>query len=181
MYQCYQVRVQYIDQEYRNNTYVDEFQASDWKNLSRYDNLENEVKKMVHIWITVFDSRSFASFQTRTDTPLLVNIKGCGYPPETSCPVFANRFNEIYKSGKTFPCHYSRENPWIVLQYYNYEESIFSIAASILIPNVIFVVSLLILLYWYCPYCQAKCKKYEDQIDQEDAEDIGQEITKPTE
>ena len=45
MYQCYQVRVQYIDQEYRNNTYVDEFQASDWKNLSRYDNLENEVKK----------------------------------------------------------------------------------------------------------------------------------------
>ena len=120
-------------------------------------------------------------FQTRIDTPLLVNIKGCGYPPETSCPVFANRFNEIYKSGKTFPCHYSRENPWIVLQYYNYEESIFSIAASILIPNVIFVVSLLILLYWYCPYCQAKCKKYEDQIDQEDAEDIGQETTKPTE
>ena len=41
------------------------------------------------------------------------------------------------------------------------------IVGSIMIPNVIFAVSLLILLYWYCPYCQARCKKYEDQIDQE--------------
>ena len=54
MYQCYQVRVQYIDQEYRNNTYVDEFQASDWKNLSRYDNLENEVKKTVLVGVFVY-------------------------------------------------------------------------------------------------------------------------------
>ena len=47
-----------------------------------------------------------------------------------------------------------------------------SIVASIMIPNVIFVVSLIILLYWYCPYCQAKCKRYEDQIDQEEKEQL---------
>ena len=46
MYQCYQVRVQYIDQDYKNNTYIDEFQDRDWKNLSRYDSLENEVQFM---------------------------------------------------------------------------------------------------------------------------------------
>ena len=43
MFQCYQVRVQYIDQDYKNNTAIDEFHESTWKNLSRYDNLENEV------------------------------------------------------------------------------------------------------------------------------------------
>jgi len=25
--------------------------------------------------------------------------------------------------------------------------------------------SLVVLVYWYCPYCQAKCKKYEQQTD----------------
>jgi len=146
MFQCYQVRVQYIDQDYKNNTAIDEFHESTWKNLSRYDNLENE---------------------TRIDTPLLVNIKGCGYPPEISCPAFANHFNEIFRARQTFPCHYSKENPWIVLQNYDYKKTMGKIVGSIMIPNVIFAVSLLILLYWYCPYCQARCKKYEDQIDQE--------------
>ena len=109
-------------------------------------------------------------FQTRSDTPLLVNIKGCGYPPEISCPVFANHYNEIFERNQTFPCFYSRENPWIVLQTYDFRETAFSIVASILVPNVIFAVSLVILLYWYCPYCQARCKKYEDQINQDDKE-----------
>ena len=45
MFQCYQVRVQYIDQDYKNNTAIDEFHESTWKNLSRYDNLENEVRR----------------------------------------------------------------------------------------------------------------------------------------
>jgi hypothetical protein len=103
-----------------------------------------------------------------TDTPLLVNIKGCGYPPEISCPSFAYYYEELKRQNATFPCYYSRENPWIVLQTYDYRETIGSIVASILIPNVIFVVSIVILLFWYCPYCQARCKKYEDQIDQEE-------------
>ena len=36
-----------------------------------------------------------------------------------------------------------------------------SIAYSLLIPNLLFIVSLVVLVYWYCPYCQARCKKYE--------------------
>ena len=46
-----------------------------------------------------------------------------------------------------------------------------SIIASVTIPNVIFVISLIVLLYWYCPYCQAKFHKYDEQIDQEGHED----------
>ena len=65
---------------------------------------------------------------------------------------------------------YSKENPWIVLQNYDYKKTMGKIVGSIMIPNVIFAVSLLILLYWYCPYCQARCKRYEDQINQDDKE-----------
>ena len=43
MYQCYQVRVQYIDEDFQNNTFVNDFSSSQWKNLSRFDILDEEV------------------------------------------------------------------------------------------------------------------------------------------
>ena len=42
MYQCYQVRVQYIDVAFQNNTFVDEYQDRDWKNLSRLWEIKDE-------------------------------------------------------------------------------------------------------------------------------------------
>ena len=121
-----------------------------------------------------------------------------------------------YDRGETFPCHYSRLNPWMVIEKFQRYESevvrpqifvkhtllwpqtffvmeiiskypshemailevfhpsrddiMFSIVASIAVPNALFVVSLSILLYWYCPYCQAKCRKYEEQVDQDERE-----------
>ena len=42
------------------------------------------------------------------DTPLLVNIKGCGYPPDTMCDLFAEKYQNHSRAGETFPCHYSR-------------------------------------------------------------------------
>ena len=44
MFQCYQVRVQYVDVDYKNNTTVDEFHESAWIKLSHYENFENEVR-----------------------------------------------------------------------------------------------------------------------------------------
>ena len=43
MFQCYQVRVQYVDEGYREDAYVSEYLDGDWKNLSRFDTLEVEV------------------------------------------------------------------------------------------------------------------------------------------
>jgi hypothetical protein len=105
------------------------------------------------------------------DTPLLVNIKGCGYPPEIACAKFAGTYEALMNRSEAFPCYYSRVNPWIVLEVYNSSEAIGSIIASVTIPNVIFLISLIILLYWYCPYCQAKCHKYDEQIDQDEKDD----------
>ena len=30
---------------------------------------------------------------TVKDTPLLINIKGCGYPPEVNCDTYAEKYN----------------------------------------------------------------------------------------
>lgn len=146
MYQCWQVRVLYSTQPFINdssqhNHYIPE---GNWQDLSRIDMMENQLHK---------------------DTPLLVNIKGCGYPPEISCPSFAQKYDELLNETKYFPCYYSKLNPWIVMETYNYDETLYSIVASIIIPNGLFIISLIVLLYWHCPYCQARCRKYEEQMD----------------
>jgi hypothetical protein len=71
MYVCYQVRVAYSRQAWVNGSAVDEFDAEDWVELTRFDEKENA---------------------TMSDTPLLVNIKGCGYPPDINCAGFARRY-----------------------------------------------------------------------------------------
>ena len=53
------------------------------------------------------------------DTPLLINIKGCGYPPNIVCDDYADKYNNFSIDGVTFPCYYSQMNPWIVLSKYN--------------------------------------------------------------
>ena len=81
------------------------------------------------------------------DTPLLVNIKGCGYPPEIACPKFASDYEAVLENNGTFACYYSRVNPWIVLEVYDPSEMTASIIASVTIPNIIFLISLMVLLY----------------------------------
>ena len=91
-----------------------------WVDLTRFDDKEGKVM---------------------ADTPLLVNIKGCGYAPDINCGSFANKYQvsniyfnisakiweELwlmmcanlqghYDRGETFPCHYSRLNPWMVIE-----------------------------------------------------------------
>ena len=140
----------YAKRPYTNNTYASQIPAEEWVDLRRKDTLEDKVM---------------------SDTPLLVNIKGCGYPPEIACAGFFSNYENISASQETFPCYYSKLNPWIVLERYDFSETTANIVASVVIPNGIFIVSLIILLYWYCPYCQARCRKYEEQMDQDDRDD----------
>jgi len=153
MYHCYQVRV-----IYSHSKFVEGKSAAsiyDWVDLERYDTIENK---------------------TMYDTPLLVNIKGCGYPPEISCAKFASDYETVMEKNETFKCFYSRVNPWIVLEVYEPKEMTAKIIASVAIPNIIFLISLMVLLYWYCPYCQARFKKYDEQIDHEGNEEEDEEI-----
>ena len=123
---------------------MDEIPDSEWVDLRRFDDKENK---------------------TTSDTPLLVNIKGCGYPPAIDCVAFTIKYDNISEAGETFPCHFSRANNWVVLEKYNFGDTLGNVLSSIGIPNGIFFVSLVVLLYWYCPYCQARCRRYEEQND----------------
>ena len=57
--------------------------------------------------------------RTVKDTPLLINIKGCGYPPEVNCDIYSERYQNFSLERLTFPCHYSVMNPWIVISDYD--------------------------------------------------------------
>ena len=62
----------------------------------------------------------------------------------------------ISDAGVTFPCYFSQLNPWMVMESYDYDETLNNVLASIAIPNGLFVAALALLLYWYCPYCRAR-------------------------
>jgi len=156
LYHCYQVRVKYSHQEFKEGRKDYEIPKDKWIDLERLERVE--------INGTIEERLMY-------DTPLLVNIKGCGYPPDIACPRFASRYNDTWFNNQTFPCYYSRVNPWIVLETYEPSEMIGSIIASVTVPNFIFLISLIVLLYWYCPYCQARCHKYDEQIDQEEKDE----------
>jgi len=159
IYKCHQIRVTYTPRlAFENNTPEEAIAADDWANLRRTEKLVDENGEPLLDEVT-----GEARMEIVDDTPLLINIKGCGYPPETNCDTYAEKYENHSTDGVTFPCYYSKMNPWIVLSDYDKDETVSSILFSILIPNVLFVLSLVVLVYWYCPYCQARCRKYEEQ------------------
>lgn len=168
IYKCHQIRVTYTpDLAFENDTSVSAIREGDWANLRR---TEKPVDPENGQPLTDPETGEEIEYVV-DDTPLLINIKGCGYPPETNCDTYAESYTNHSISLTTFPCHYSKMNPWIVLSHYDRNETISSILFSILIPNVLFVLSLVVLVYWYCPYCQARCRKYEEQTDLREHDD----------
>jgi len=159
IFKCHQIRVSYTPKiGFIENKTLSDFQESDWAHLTRMEKETNAETGEV--------TESFVD-----DTPLLINIKGCGYPPNIVCDDYADKYNNFSIDGVTFPCYYSQMNPWIVLSKYNEDEEVTNIAYSLLIPNLLFILSLVVLVYWYCPYCQAKCRQYEQADMDMDSDD----------
>jgi len=154
IYKCHQVRVTYTPRrQYQNNTGVEEIQDNEWAYLTR---TERQADPDTGAPLT--DENGNMLEHVVEDTPLLINIKGCGYPPEVNCDLYAEKYSNHSATETTFPCYYSKMNPWIVLSNYDRTETISNILSAILIPNVLFVLSIIVLIYWYCPYCQNHCK-----------------------
>jgi len=157
IFKCHQIRVTYAPKLlFTESRDVADFAESDWAHLTR---MEKE---------TVAETGAVRERYVE-DTPLLINIKGCGYPPTIVCDDYAETYSNYSLDGATFPCYYSQMNPWIVLSQYSEDEEVINIAYSLLIPNLLFLVSLVVLVYWYCPYCQARCRHYE-RTDEADLE-----------
>ncbi|XP_031370712.1 uncharacterized protein LOC102681348 [Apis dorsata] len=82
---------------------------------------------------------------------LLVNIKGCGYPPIVDCENFTR---EMGYEGAKFPCHYSRVNGSIVMANYNREAQVTTIIHFFAAP---FVVTLATSVALCVMHCDCRC------------------------
>ncbi|XP_033221435.1 uncharacterized protein LOC117175797 [Belonocnema kinseyi] len=95
-----------------------------------------------------------SSMMTSTDgieAVLMVNIKGCGYPPTVDCENF---IRELGYEGAKFPCHYSRVNSSIVMADYNHEAQVATIMHFFAAP---FVVTLATSVALCVMHCDCRC------------------------
>lgn len=110
-----------------------------------------------------------------TETRFLINTEGCGYPPRVNCSEFAKQYG-YSRLGIPFPCYYSRAYPQMVVARYSWEDTLRHLLLSLIVPNVLFGVSVGVLCYWYCPGCQKPCatdtvsyvEKFSTKDDDED-------------
>ncbi|KAJ9600913.1 hypothetical protein L9F63_000956 [Diploptera punctata] len=78
---------------------------------------------------------------------LLVNIKGCGYPPEVDCENFTTMYG---RENAEFPCYYSRENRTVVLIHYDREEHVRVIIHYFAVPFIVTLATSVVLCVMYC-------------------------------
>lgn len=91
-------------------------------------------------------------------TKFLINSEGCGYPPTTNCSVFARQYGYTH-INEPFACYYSRAYPEVVIGRYSWESNLYHLILSLIIPTVLFAISIGVLSYWYCPCCDNACNK----------------------
>lgn len=87
------------------------------------------------------------------EATLLVNIKGCGYPPSIKCKTFTENFGI---EGSVFPCYYSRLNRTLAMTRYNRDDQIAIIFHFFALPFAICVVASIGLCILHC---DCRCQK----------------------
>ncbi|KAF5300185.1 hypothetical protein FQA39_LY11219 [Lamprigera yunnana] len=105
----------------------------------------SDTYQCTHIYVSYNDS---SSNPNQTDNAiLLVNIKGCGYPPRVLCANFTDTFGT---EGTSFPCYHSRENRTVVLTHYNRDEQVAIIIHYFAVPFVITLATSVALCVMHC-------------------------------
>ncbi|XP_014209498.1 uncharacterized protein LOC106640102 isoform X2 [Copidosoma floridanum] len=99
------------------------------------------------------------------DTKFFVNAEGCGYPDTgVVCSIFAEKYGRD-SYGTVFPCYYSRTYPETVVSRYSWDDTLRNLILAITIPILLFLLSLGVLCYWYCPPVNKHCGGSRSLID----------------
>lgn len=110
----------------------------------------SDMYRCTHIYVTYVEppsNNSVSTPATIVDAVLLVNIKGCGYPPDVHC----GNFTELYGAeGAEFPCYYSRENRTVVMTHYDRDRQVEVIINYFAIPFIITLVTSIVLCVMHC-------------------------------
>ena len=126
----------------------------------------SDLYKCTHIYVTYIESNftfmpnistmmlaNMTELEHSEEAMLLVNIKGCGYPPSVTC----KNFSETYGiEGAIYPCHYSRVNKTVVLATYDHNDQVSTIINFFVVPFIITVISSIALCVMHC---DCRCKK----------------------
>jgi hypothetical protein len=130
----------------------------------------SDVFKCTHIYVTYIDDLNFTfpfnatanelfnltemtEMSRSEEAILLVNIKGCGYPPWINC----KNFTDLYGAeGTLFPCYYSKQNKTVVMTQYNRDDQVNTIIHFFVIPFIITIISSIFLCILHC---DCRCRK----------------------
>ncbi|XP_066592321.1 protein tipE-like [Prorops nasuta] len=125
---------------------------SPYSNATR-NNITNDSENLT-IQLTTNASSSVTAKNTSgeiVEAILLVNIKGCGYPPGIDCENFTRHLG---CEGIKFPCYYSRVNNSIVMASYSRETQVAIIMHFFAAP---FVVTLATSVALCVMHCDCRC------------------------
>jgi len=112
----------------------------------------SDLFKCSHIYVAFVENFTFPSNATAMelvnltdslnlyseDSVLLVNIKGCGYPPKVKCEPFIDLYGN---EGTIFPCYYSQLNKTVVLTQFNRDDQKTTIVNFFVVPFIITILS----------------------------------------
>lgn len=109
-----------------------------------------------HIYVSYNDS-SIPPNQT-DDAILLVNIKGCGYPPKVICANFTEKYGT---EGTVFPCYHSKDNRTLVMAHYEKDEQVAIIIHYFAVPFIITLATSVALCVMHCD-CTCHSTRYSN-------------------
>lgn len=118
-----------------------------WSNSS----VTNETMANATSLISTLSTSSMMTNTFGIEAVLMVNIKGCGYPPSVDCENFTR---ELGFEGIKFPCYYSRVNLSIVMADYSRETQVATIMHFFAAP---FVVTLATSVALCVMHCDCRC------------------------
>lgn len=135
----------------------------EWTNVSIFANLSNAITTAISN--DMFSAQMLmktaahsignitGDIERSDEAILLVNIKGCGYPPNVICQNFSNLYGE---EGTVFPCYYSQTNRTLVLTAYDRSDQWSMIINFFFVPFAITVISSVGLCVMHC---DCSCQK----------------------
>ncbi|KAK6641317.1 hypothetical protein RUM44_013026 [Polyplax serrata] len=109
------------------------------------------------------------------ETKFLINTEGCGYPPRINCSEFALQYG-YQNVGKIIPCYYSKTYPEMVVARYSWDDNLRHLILALTVPTSLFIISISILTFWYCPGCQRNCSKKSARDKYPSKEDLNEDF-----
>lgn len=157
MYRCTHIYVSYLDfgnlslPSYLRGEFNEIMSQNYYENFASYMNDPNTTSPLLQLTHNL-SSLIYDQPQHSEEATLLVNIKGCGYPPSVKCKTFTDIFGV---EGSIFPCYYSRLNKTLAMTRYNRDDQISMIIHFFVVPFVVTVLSSVALCLLHCD-CNCK-------------------------